>query len=177
LLHFSKRLRWFCFVLAIGSVLGESVRAESPGVSSSSTPALGSLAIPTEPSVASTATYSVPVSSPSPADADHESKRVARLAHILKIGAEGNKNVRERVILAQVKTKKNDVYDPDKLRKDVQAIYGLGSFEDVSLDVSDVPGGVLVLFKVIEKPVIKKIDFKGNKKVGSSKLRDGISLK
>jgi len=43
------------------------------------------------------------------------------------------------VILAQVKTKKNDLYDPDKLRKDVQAIYGLGNFEDVSLEVTTFP--------------------------------------
>src|SRR5207302_2027303 len=54
---------------------------------------------------------------------------------------------------------------------------GLGNFEDVSLEVADVPGGVIVNFKVMEKPIIKRIDFKGNKKVGSSKLRDGISLK
>jgi len=32
------------------------------------------------------------------------------------------------------KTRKNDLYDPDKLRKDVQTIYGLGNFEDVSLE-------------------------------------------
>jgi outer membrane protein insertion porin family len=99
------------------------------------------------------------------------------LARVLKIRTEGNRNIRERVILAQVKTKKNDLYDPDKLRKDVQSIYGLGNFEDVSLEVTDVPGGVLVTYKVVEKPLIKRIDFKGNKKVGSSKLRDGISLK
>jgi len=76
-----------------------------------------------------------------------------------------------------VKTKKNDLYDPDKLRKDVQAIYGLGNFEDVSLEVNDVLGGVIVTYKVLEKPLIKRIDFKGNKKLGSSKLRDGITLK
>jgi len=35
------------------------------------------------------------------------------------------------VILAQVKTRKNGLYDPDKLSKDVQAIYVLGNFEDV----------------------------------------------
>ena len=118
--------------------------------------------------VSSTPTYSITVANPAPTaeDVDQESKRISHLAHILKIGAEGNKNIRERVILAQVKTKKNDVYDPDKLRKDVQAIYGMGNLEDVSLDVNDVPGGVLVSFKVVEKPLIKKIDFKGNKKGG-----------
>jgi len=137
---------------------------------------MGSLSVPVGLKV-STPTYIIKESTPSASEAEQESKRISRLARVLKITTEGNKNIRERVILAQVKTKKNDTYDPDKLRKDVQAIYGLGNFEDVSLDVTDVPGGVIVTFKVVEKPVIKKIDFKGNKKVSSSKLRDGLSLK
>src|SRR4051812_36850508 len=109
-------------VLAVGFAASGKIQAESRDDSSSSSPALGSLSIPTPPA-ASTPTYSVPVTSAPAADADQESKRIARLARILKIGAEGNKNIRERVILAQVKTKKNDVYDPDKLRRDVQSIY------------------------------------------------------
>ena len=90
---------------------------------------------------------------------------------------DGNKNVRERVVLAEVKSRKGELYDPDRLRKDVQAIYALGNFDDVTLDVTEVPGGVAVIFRVVEKPMIKKIDFKGNKKLSSGKLRDAISLK
>lgn len=95
----------------------------------------------------------------------------------MSIRVDGNKNVRERVVLTEVKTRKGDLYDPSRLRKDVQAIYALGNFDDVTLDVTEVPGGVAVVFHVIEKPMIKKIDFKGNKKLSSGKLRDGISLK
>jgi len=143
----------------------------------STSAALGSLPVPVAAVAASTPTYTIQDSTPTAEESEQEAKRLSRLAKILKIRTEGNHNIRERVILAQTKTKKNDLYDPDKLRKDVQAIYGLGNFEDVSLEVTDIPGGVIITFKVIEKPLIKKIDFKGNKKVGSSKLRDGISLK
>lgn len=138
--------------------------------------ALGSLPVPGA-LAATNSSYSVRDSTPTALENDQESKRISHLAKILKISAEGNRNIRERVILAQAKTRKGDVYDPDKLRKDVQSIYGLGDFEDVSLEVADVPGGVLVTFKVVEKPLIKKIDFKGNKKLSSSKLRDALSLK
>jgi outer membrane protein insertion porin family len=106
-----------------------------------------------------------------------EAKHPAHTARILRIQVEGNKNVRERVILAQVKTKKNDYYDPEALRKDVQSIYGLGNFDDVTVDLTDVPGGMFVTFRVVEKPMIKRIDFKGNKKLSASKLRDAIALK
>jgi len=162
---------------AVSTAPAASIGTSATPPATSTSPALGGLSVPAGAFAASTPTYSVEPSTPSASEVEQESKRLSRLARILKIRTEGNRNVRERVILAQVKTKKNDLYDPDKLRKDVQAIYGLGNFEDVALEVTDVPGGVIVTFKVIEKPIIKRIDFKGNKKVSSSKLRDAISLK
>lgn len=136
----------------------------------STTPALGGLPLPPSMTASTSSTTS-------PSFIDQDEKRVSRFAKILKLHVEGNRNVRERVILAQVKSRKNELYDPDKLRKDVQAIYGLNNFEDVTLDVSDVPGGVSVLFRVVEKPMVKRIDFKGNKKLSSGKLRDALTLK
>jgi outer membrane protein insertion porin family len=175
LLYFTRRFRWSLYALLGSLAVCAVVRAEdSPVVSTSA--ALGSLPVAAVASDSST-TPSAEQPAASPAEAEQESKRLSKLARILKIRTEGQQNIRERVILAQVKTKKNDLYDPDKLRKDVQAIYGMGNFEDVSLETTDVPGGVIITFKVVEKPMIKRIDFKGNKKVGSSKLRDGISLK
>jgi len=109
----------------------------------------------------------------SPAD----DARANKSSKILKIHVEGNKNVRERVILAEVKTKKGDIYNAETLRKDVQAVYALGHFDDVTVDLQDVTGGTNVVFKVVEKPMIKRIDFKGNKKLSSSKLRDALTLK
>ena len=153
-----------------------NVRAEDP-LAVSTAAALGSLPVPAAALASSTPTYSIDTSTPTASQTEQESKRLSHLARILKIRSEGNRNIRERVILAQIKTRKNDLYDPDKLRKDVQSIYGMGNFEDVSLEVTDVPGGVIVTYKVVEKPLIKRIDFKGNKKVGSSKIRDAISLK
>ncbi len=140
----------------------------------SSAPALGSLVV--SPAISST-TFDASESTSTLPSASVEEKHISRFAKILKIRVEGNRNVRERVVLAQVKTRRNDLYDAERLRKDVQAIYGLGNFDDVTVDVSEMPGGVAVSFHVVEKPMIKKIDFKGNKKLGAGKLRDTISLK
>lgn len=128
--------------------------------------ALGALTLST-----STTPTPLPGMTPTPEDTHAKSTK------ILKIHVEGNKNVRERVILAEVKTKKGDFYNPDALRKDVQAVYGLGHFDDVTVDLQDAPGGVNVTFHVVEKPMIKRIDFKGNKKLSASKLRDALTLK
>jgi len=96
---------------------------------------------------------------------------------ILNIRVEGNQNVRERVILTEAKTRKNDIYDAEKLSKDVKAIYSLGKFEDVSVDATDTPGGVNVTFKVVEKPIVKRINFLGNKNISPGTLQSDISLK
>ncbi len=159
----------------------DTVRGVTPSTTTSKsapggTPALGGLSLSTGTSASpynvTPSTTNLPGLTPSPDD-----NRMPKGSKILKIHVEGNRNVRERVILAEVKTKKGDAYNPEALRKDVQAIFALGHFDDVTVDLADVPGGVNVTFRVIEKPMIKRIDFKGNKKLSSSKLRDAISLK
>jgi outer membrane protein insertion porin family len=162
-------------VVALAAALFASLPsiAKAANPSDPGTGALGALNLSTGTAASSFAILSstaLPGVTPSPEERAHSGK-------IVKIKVEGNKNVRERVILAEVKTKKNDIYDPENLRKDVQAIYALSHFDDVTVDVSDVPGGVQVTFKVVEKPMIKRIDFKGNKKLSAGKLRDAISLK
>lgn len=120
--------------------------------------------------LASTATPTIPAVS-------DEEKHFSPFAKILKIRIEGNRNVRDRVILTQVKTKRYDLYDPEKLRKDVANIFSLGNFDDVTIDAEEIPGGIGITFKVVEKPIVKKIDFKGNKKLSKSKLSDALTLK
>lgn len=134
--------------------------AEAPDVAAST----GAVVVSTHPVVISTAPAFAPL--------------------ILEIVIEGNKNVRDRVIKAQIKTRKGDRYDEATVQQDVQSLYRLGSFEDVTVDVSDRPAGVgggikgkQVTFRVSEKPVIKRIDFKGIRQFSRSKLKDEISLK
>lgn len=112
-----------------------------------------------------------------PEQAITEEKTFSPLSKVLKIRAEGNRNVKERVILAQVKTKRYDLYEAEKIRKDVQNIFSLGNFEDVTVEAQEIPGGIGITFKVVEKPLIKKIEFKGNKKLSKSKLLDKVTLK
>ena len=152
--------------------------ASSPYVNSlfaSTSPALGSLALPKVPQD----TFQLDASTTSTTDitAAPEEKKISHYARIAKVRVTGARNIRDRVILTQVKARQGDLYSPDRLRKDVQSIYTLGDFDDVNVDVVDTPAGVVVTFQVVEKPIIKKIDFKGNKKLSHGKLSDTITLK
>ncbi len=108
-----------------------------------------------------------------------------------EIAVSGNKNVKTSVIKAQIKARKGDLYDRPELDRDIQGLLGLGSFERVGADIAltgrpvpehlrKVAGSsqtIRLAFFVTEKPLVKKIKFDGNKKVGRAVLTDLLSLK
>ncbi len=103
----------------------------------------------------------------------------------------GNRNVKASVIRSEVKARKGDLYDRPDLDRDIQNIQGLGNFDRVAADItslgqpipehfSRVAGSsttVKLTFYVSEKPLIKKIVFKGNKKLSRGTLGDAVTLK
>ncbi|MBI2915325.1 MAG: outer membrane protein assembly factor BamA [Elusimicrobia bacterium] len=96
---------------------------------------------------------------------------------VKEIQIRGTKNFKERAVRELIKTRPKDPYSETNLRDDIQTILLSGNYEDAIVETTDVPGGVRVLFKVKEKPITKRIDFAGNKKIGKTKLREEISLK
>ena len=80
---------------------------------------------------------------------------------IASIAPEGNTRIDSGAILRKITTKEGDTYDPTVLRNDLKAIYKMGYFNDVQIDVIDTPKGKKVTFKVIEKPVIQAVTFEG----------------
>lgn len=94
---------------------------------------------------------------------------------VSKVVISGLKNVKEKVVLGQLKTKKNQPYDENVVRQDINRIMELNYFNSVSVSVDTVT--YLVNFTVSEKPLVKKILFKGNKKFSKGKLLDNILFK
>ncbi|MDI6641501.1 MAG: outer membrane protein assembly factor BamA [Elusimicrobiota bacterium] len=94
---------------------------------------------------------------------------------VKEIIIKGNINIKEKVIRDKIKTKVKDIYSPENLRQDLNSILELGYFEDVTVEV-DTPT-YKVIFTVREKPKLKKIDFKGNKKFSKGQLKDEIKNK
>jgi len=59
----------------------------------------------------------------------------------------------------------------------LQNIYELGFFENIAIEVTEVEGGVKVAYIVTEKPLVKRIEFKGNKEFSNGKLEREIESK
>ena len=88
----------------------------------------------------------------------------------------GMTTVAESTVLAAVKTKTGEKANPDTIKQDLQSIYEMGYFFDVTANFSEVPEGVQVTYTVMENPVLKEIIVKGNTKVTTDKIKSIMTV-
>jgi len=97
-----------------------------------------------------------PASAPAPANAPN----------VVDVSVTGNTHIASDKILAVVKTKVGQPFDPAVVTDDLRAINDLGWFADQAPPViKQRPDGVSVTFRVVENPVVTSIRFQGNKTV------------
>ncbi len=74
----------------------------------------------------------------------------------------GNRTVDDAVILSKVKTRAGKEFSQKSVNEDIKRLYALGYFTNISVDVSNVAGGLKVAFIVKEKPFLKDVLVDGN---------------
>src|SRR5262249_7209731 len=84
--------------------------------------------------------------------------------------------------LYYISTKAGAPLDENVLHEDFKRLWGTGFLNDLKLETEPGPSGVTVIFKVDERPLIKSIEYTGNKKISTgdieTKLKDeGITLR
>jgi outer membrane protein insertion porin family len=94
---------------------------------------------------------------------------------ITSIQFQGNRRIHNDTLAARIFSRKGDVYTEDGARRDFQALWNTQFFEDIRLEVEDdsaQPNGKILVFYVTERPVIRKIEYKGAKSVSESDILD-----
>ncbi len=81
---------------------------------------------------------------------------------VAALDVEGNDHVVSQHILGVVRTKTGEPLSREQLQSDVEAIYALGFFSFVDINLHSVAGGVGVTYIVRENPVVESISFSGN---------------
>lgn len=100
--------------------------------------------------------------------------------HELIIGSiapEGNKRTDSGAILMKIKTQIGDLYDPSTLRADLKAIHQMGAFKTAEIIVTDSPKGKAIVFKVVEKPVITAVRYKGTDEIDEDDVREAADFR
>jgi outer membrane protein insertion porin family len=97
---------------------------------------------------------------------------------ISEISIKGNRRIEKSVILNAIKLKAGDTLYSDKTDADLRAIHKLGHFLDVQVSTEESAKGTVLIYTVLEKPVVREIRFEGNKELSSDKLtKDGLELR
>ncbi|MEA1965495.1 MAG: POTRA domain-containing protein [Candidatus Aerophobetes bacterium] len=81
---------------------------------------------------------------------------------ITDIIIEGNVVTPENLILSEIKSRRGQKFDPERLETDLKFIYSLGYFSDVQVVVQEKKEGVRLVIELDEFPVIRKVIFEGN---------------
>jgi outer membrane protein insertion porin family len=109
--------------------------------------------------------------------AQETSLKILGKERIARIQVKGNRRIEKDAILGTMQTREGEILFPARLREDLKAIYKMGYFTDVKFDVSDTPEGRILTVLVEEKPAIKEIFIKGNRKIKKDRITEVMDLK
>ena len=95
---------------------------------------------------------------------------------INQVLVEDNQRIEDDAILRGTRAKAGDVYNEALLSEDLQAIYNMGWFDDVRVEVEKTDDGNTIIFIVKEKPTIREINFLGNVTIDDEELTENVDI-
>src|SRR5688500_5528680 len=95
-------------------------------------------------------------------------------ANVVEVVLEGNSTPLAK--LPRFSTRAGQPFDPKLVEDDVRSLNRSGRFIDIKPKTQRVPDGIVVIFQVVERPIIRKITYVGNK-LNDKKLAKHSELK
>lgn len=95
---------------------------------------------------------------------------------ITKQSVTGNTVLSEEAIKSVLSSKPGMVFSEALLAEDINSIYGLGWFYDISPEFKKVPEGVQIVYHVMENPVYRGVKIHGNTTLKESKIKSFFDL-
>ena len=97
---------------------------------------------------------------------------------IESIQIRGNRKIEKDAIVTKLSNRKGRPLDMELLKEEVQTLFKTGYFQDI--EVSDSPGangGIILTYKLVEKPSIAQVDYRGNSEIDDDELAELTKLK
>ncbi|MDR9500973.1 MAG: outer membrane protein assembly factor BamA [Desulfurivibrionaceae bacterium] len=99
-----------------------------------------------------------------------------RHQRIAAINIKGNSRIDSGAILRHIQNRAGDEYNPARLQEDLRAIFKMGYFDDITLDVRGSDKGKEVTFIVDEKEIIAKVEIKGAKEINEDDIKEVLTV-
>jgi len=95
---------------------------------------------------------------------------------ISRIDIEGNEIVSDATIISKVKIRAGQRYNKNVVNTDVKNLYSTGFFETVQAQKEETAEGLVIIFKLKEKPVLKKISIEGTHFIRKKKILESLTI-
>ena len=95
---------------------------------------------------------------------------------VVEVRVEGNKRLSKNAVLSYVKIRVGTTYDEQIVKDDRDRLMASGRFSSVTATLIHTPKGVIVTFKVVERPTVIRVEFAGLKKYKEDELRKDIPI-
>jgi outer membrane protein insertion porin family len=96
---------------------------------------------------------------------------------IERIDIRGNRRIPEDTIRFYIQSRPGELYDEPRLWFDLKALYKASWFENIEIQEKDGDVGKIITFIIKEKPLIRAIEYSGNKSFTESNILDGFKEK
>ena len=103
--------------------------------------------------------------------------KIAADMRIAKIEFKGNRKIESSALSQVIKSARGNLFSEAELTSDIKAIYKMGYFDDVAVDVTGSPEGKIITFILKEKVLISEIRIKGNKAIERSEIEGVLTFK
>ncbi len=88
----------------------------------------------------------------------------------------GNEVITDEEVLAELETEIGEEISQNKLQNDMQTLFDLGYFMDLEVAFRGYQDGVMLIFELIENPVIEEVNFSGNESLSDERLKDLLGV-
>ncbi len=96
---------------------------------------------------------------------------------LVDVRVEGNTTIPPDAISKYIKTRSGRAADRSLIREDVRSLYGTRWFLSVEPRYRQTEAGLVLIFKVIERPILQSVEYRGNVEIKSKHLEAITGLK
>ncbi len=94
-----------------------------------------------------------------------------------KVTIVGNQRVEEEAIRIHIGLREDAPLDEKGVDGDIRALYEMGFFDDVEADLSEVDGRWVLTYRVVERPLIRDVEIKGNDEIEREELDGALNVR
>ncbi len=95
---------------------------------------------------------------------------------IVDIQVRGLEHLPPEVVFGRIGSRAGELLDRDRIRQDVEQILASGWFADVLVRIQPVPEGVVVIFLVVENPIVQQVEITGNTVIPTEEIRAALGV-